>query len=442
MADRITQPRGPPASMDVDWQKQIPRFPQQAVYSPLPFTDNRPWQHEDGNQGHGSNNYQIHHEQFNRPHFSPMTNSYPDYPLHSPVMAMNHGGGYTPPQPGGHDATRIGSQIGGSGNGRTVQPPPRPTARGTQSSSAINLTRPSAWPDRNHPDNAERYSQHMSLHGRREEFNQSPQGGPSNQRPGWAHTGQHGQTEPARGPLPPPLRSPHDTDDQHGRDSSRRDQGPLSATTVSTSGNRFSRLSQNQPQTQREISSQSRMSDINCAPNPSSPPPDIEDMDDDGDSDDDESMSSEEDDDDNENEDELDDEYVPGSLSRTSPRRARRNEPILSPGPSSTRPRRDSVEGTRASGRLQSKRQPERDDSPEGDELFEIAEGELPQLPSHLDGVKGSMSPPKKRTYIRRDAQRRKQQNAQAQKKFRMKKKAAAEQVSNSDLGCVFKKTI
>ncbi|KAL1410398.1 hypothetical protein Q8F55_004408 [Vanrija albida] len=37
---------------------------------------------------------------------------------------------------------------------------------------------------------------------------------------------------------------------------------------------------------------------------------------------------------------------------------------------------------------------------------------------------------PKKRTYVRRDAQRRKEQNAQAQKKFRWKKKAMAEQMS------------
>lgn len=36
---------------------------------------------------------------------------------------------------------------------------------------------------------------------------------------------------------------------------------------------------------------------------------------------------------------------------------------------------------------------------------------------------------PRKRTYVRRDAQRRKEQNAQAQKKFRWKKKAMAEQV-------------
>lgn len=36
----------------------------------------------------------------------------------------------------------------------------------------------------------------------------------------------------------------------------------------------------------------------------------------------------------------------------------------------------------------------------------------------------------KKRTYVRRDVQRRKEQNAQAQKKFRWKKKVMAEQVS------------
>ncbi|BEJ09325.1 hypothetical protein CcaverHIS641_0602400 [Cutaneotrichosporon cavernicola] len=45
----------------------------------------------------------------------------------------------------------------------------------------------------------------------------------------------------------------------------------------------------------------------------------------------------------------------------------------------------------------------------------------------------GSVSPtegkPKKRTYVRRDAQRRKEQNAQAQKKFRWKKKVLQEQM-------------
>ncbi|KLT39935.1 hypothetical protein CC85DRAFT_322401 [Cutaneotrichosporon oleaginosum] len=82
--------------------------------------------------------------------------------------------------------------------------------------------------------------------------------------------------------------------------------------------------------------------------------------------------------------------------------------------------RRAPAPRTRASARLAVKR--ERDDS----ELREVEDEE--------EGPSASTSPiidgkPKKRTYVRRDAQRRKEQNAQAQKKFRWKKKVLQEQM-------------
>lgn len=98
---------------------------------------------------------------------------------------------------------------------------------------------------------------------------------------------------------------------------------------------------------------------------------------------------------------------------------------------------------TRTSARLRVMRER---DSPE---LQEVAPGEgiTPSSGSGSGSANGSASAsvspilrnygdeddddkPKKRTYVRRDAQRRKEQNAQAQKKFRWKKKVMAEQVS------------
>lgn len=120
---------------------------------------------------------------------------------------------------------------------------------------------------------------------------------------------------------------------------------------------------------------------------------------------------------------------------------------------------------TRTSARLRVKRERESGDDDEPEHRHEH-EGEYelqeaaPELASasvsasatespalHLDGSEANEGPDnaedvegdteyppkaKKRAYVRRDAQRRKEQNAQAQKKFRWKKKVMAEQVGLS----------
>ncbi|GMK58363.1 hypothetical protein CspeluHIS016_0503950 [Cutaneotrichosporon spelunceum] len=83
--------------------------------------------------------------------------------------------------------------------------------------------------------------------------------------------------------------------------------------------------------------------------------------------------------------------------------------------------RRPATPRTRSSARLAVKR--ERDYS----ELRDLEEEAGGSVSPVLDGKH------KKRTYVRRDAQRRKEQNAQAQKKFRWKKKVLQEQM-RSDL--------
>lgn len=120
------------------------------------------------------------------------------------------------------------------------------------------------------------------------------------------------------------------------------------------------------------------------------------------------SLDENSDDDDGNN----DPEYIPGAA-RTPRKRKGTKQSTSSPAA-----RYDSVftsGGTRSSARLRNRRGRE--------------ESVLTELGPDDKASASGTAQPKRRTYVRRDAQRRKEQNAQAQQKFRLKKKHIAEQV-------------
>jgi hypothetical protein len=134
-----------------------------------------------------------------------------------------------------------------------------------------------------------------------------------------------------------------------------------------------------------------------------------------------------EEDTDTDTEDSVDD-YVPGSQSPSK-------------GKASTQPSSSPIRRNRTSARL---RQRDEGAVSEGEQLMDIddfapessaaavlssmsARADAALLPEEQEKEDGQ---PKRRTYVRRDVERRKMQNAQAQKKFRLKKKKIAEDVS------------
>ncbi|WOO85231.1 uncharacterized protein LOC62_06G008731 [Vanrija pseudolonga] len=91
------------------------------------------------------------------------------------------------------------------------------------------------------------------------------------------------------------------------------------------------------------------------------------------------------------------------------------------------------AQGTRLRSSQRLRKRGRDDESPDSESPLQPLSPNDEASSPELQAVKAEVEDearPRKRTYVRRDAQRRKEQNAQAQKKFRWKKKAMAEQMS------------